>query len=85
MKTQKSPDFDGTVVDAIETAGRRIAEAISPMIPGSSDASGGHVESLTEAVMGVTAGLCSIAAAIEHLAEAVESSRSRDRVEGRTA
>ena len=52
-----------------------VANAITPNIIGSRDASGGHVESLTEAVMGVTAGLIRIAEAIDGLAEAV---RERD-------
>ena len=49
----------------------RLAAAITPNIPGSNDASGSHVASLTEAVMGVTSGLIAIAYAIEDLANAV--------------
>jgi len=55
----------------IERAAAKIADAITARAAGASDASGGHVESLTEAVMGMTRGLCSIANAIESLAEAV--------------
>lgn len=50
-----------------------IANAITPTdaLPGS-DAAGGHVASLTEAIMGVTSALVSIAGAIEELARAVD-------------
>ncbi len=48
-----------------------VASAITPYASPANDAVGGHVESLTESVMGVTAGLCRIADAINNLAEAV--------------
>lgn len=48
---------------------KRLADAITPNTIGT-DAGGGHVESLTEAVMGVTKGLFAIAAAIDGLASA---------------
>ena len=76
----RSYDTDGSgeggenVVDVLDRLARRaarIADAITPNIVGNKDASGGHVESLTEAVMGVTAGLCAIAEAIDGLAAAV--------------
>lgn len=38
------------------------------------DEAGGTVTSLTEAAMGITAGLCKIAEAIDRLASAVEDS-----------
>lgn len=62
-------------LEVIETMARnigRIADAICPFtaIPGK-DAAGGHVASLTEAVMGMTSGLVLIGEAIESLAEAV--------------
>ena len=41
-----------------------LARAITPNCTGSRDATDGYVKSLTEAVMGVTAGLCEIASAI---------------------
>ncbi len=63
----------GSIKDLSESA-KRIAYSITPPVAGNKDASGGHVESLTEAVMGVTGGLCKIAEAIESLAEAVRSS-----------
>ena len=56
----------------VARAAHRIASAITaPGAPGR-DASGGHVQSLTEAVMGMTAGLQAIAEAIHHLARAIE-------------
>lgn len=79
------PDSNGeaaNVVDALAGAGlnigRMIAHSITPRdaSPGK-DAAGGDVSSLTESVMGVTAGLCKIADAIERLAEAVENQKPR--------
>jgi uncharacterized protein YukE len=62
--------------DEQSAALRSVANAITPRDAGAGrDAAGGTVDSLTEAVMGVTAGLCRIADAIEHLAEAL---RERD-------
>ena len=52
-----------------EDAIQRIGAAITPVTRGSVDAAGVHVESLTEAVMGVTAGLVKIAGAINNLAD----------------
>lgn len=51
---------------------RMVASAITPRgaLPGT-DSSGGHITSLTEAVMGITAGLFEVASAIRDLAEAV--------------
>lgn len=48
----------------------RLANSISPNISGGQDAAGGYVTSLTEAVMGITAGLVKIATAIDNLASA---------------
>lgn len=64
------------VVDKLARSTRRIADAITPNIAGGKDDAGGHVESLTEAVMGMTSGLLSIAGAIETLAQAVRESRA---------
>ena len=50
---------------------QRIAAAITPVVAGGTDATGGHVESLTEAVMGITGGLVKVAEAIGALAEAI--------------
>ncbi|MCF7984317.1 MAG: hypothetical protein K9L70_07930 [Thiohalocapsa sp.] len=59
-------------IQAVEAAGQRIADAITPFVgtPGQ-DAAGGHVGSLTEAVMGMTASLMHIADAVSELAAAV--------------
>lgn len=69
-------DLSEGVAGAIEHGFSSLADAITPVESlGGRDAAGGHVASLTEAVMGVTAGLVRIAEAIESLASAV---RSRD-------
>lgn len=56
----------------IEEAVRRLAASITPNVVGSQDATGSHVESLTEAVMGITAGLVQIANAIDRVADTME-------------
>ncbi len=56
------------IADALMSLGRCITPAAFP----GTDASGGHIESLTEAVMGVTEGLFAIAHAIDRLAETKE-------------
>jgi len=80
VRTLESPNVcdsnweSANVVDVINhlaNATSRVAKAITPRVAGGTDEAGGHVESLTEAVMGVTEGLCMIASAIESLAEAV--------------
>jgi len=63
-------EYDKGDYDEIEYSINRIASAITPACAGSSDETGVHIESLTEAVMGVTAGLCRIAESIGDLAEA---------------
>lgn len=82
IQTLQSPNVcdsnfeDANVVDvinALATATSRVANAITPNIAGNNDASGTHVASLTEAVMGVTAGLFAIAGAINDLAEQREN------------
>jgi hypothetical protein len=68
----------GDLVDIAEQlvfAVRGVRDAVTPVAAPGQDAAGGTVASLTEAVMGVTAGLCQIAEAIHALAGAV---RSRD-------
>lgn len=50
---------------------KSVRKAITPCVAGNHDATGAYVESLTEAVMGMTAGLIKIAEAISELAEAV--------------
>lgn len=68
--------IDDSSVENLAEQVRKISRAI---IPGDAapnrDATGGSVDSLTEAVMGVTAGLVQIADAINNLAAAV---RERD-------
>jgi hypothetical protein len=68
------------IAGVIANAAARIADAITPANAGhGADAAGGHVESLTEAAMGITAGLCRIADAINALAEAVAESANVSR------
>lgn len=60
------------VIQAIGDGLRALANAVTPLgAIGGNDATGGRVESLTEAVMGVASGLVRIADAIGDLAEAV--------------
>lgn len=60
------------VVASLASATFRLSDSVTPNVPGTQDASGGHVASLTEAVMGMTRGLYAIADAIEHLAQNTE-------------
>lgn len=74
LETASTTDRETNATDALVSLGnaaQRIAAAITPNVCGSSDDAGKHVESLTEAVMGMTAGLCRIADAITELSEAV--------------
>ena len=67
---------DITLADAVENLSdsqKKIAHAITAGCAEGTDATGGVVLSLTEAVMGVTAGLCRIADSIQSLADAIES------------
>lgn len=57
---------------------QRIGDSITANLVGSFDATGGHVESLTEAVMGVTSGLVKIAEAIDGLSEAIKEASGRE-------
>ncbi|MBK8106844.1 MAG: hypothetical protein IPK42_15180 [Betaproteobacteria bacterium] len=65
--------------DVIAEAVKDLARAVTPMsaIAGE-DAAGGRVSSLTEAVMGITAGLVRIAEAIDDHADAVRTQRRRE-------
>ena len=64
------------VVDGIQRGFKLLANAITPAeAMAGTDAAGGRVESLTEAVMGMTAAMVQIAGAITDLADAV---RERD-------
>jgi hypothetical protein len=66
---------NANVVDVIDHLARRVGAVARAITPTDSlageDATGGRVESLTEAVMGLTAGMVQIANAIESLACAV--------------
>ena len=69
-------DYDDDVGNALADGFVKLARAITPLSAlAGTDAAGGRVESLTEAVMGVTAGLVQIAEAISDLAASV---RERD-------
>jgi hypothetical protein len=59
------------VADAI----RALRDAVTPNIHGARDATDGHVESLTEAVMGMTAALVQIAEGLHSIAGAVQELR----------
>ena len=56
---------------------RRIANAITSPVLAGTDEAGGRIESLTEAVMGITAGLFAISRAIDRLADASEDATDR--------
>ena len=61
-----------TIVEALSTAGRHIADSITPVrAVGTHDSEGSFVESLTEAVMGLTKAVARIADAIENVAAAL--------------
>ena len=58
-------------LDKVANQISRVASAIAANAAPGTDAAGGHVDSLTEAVMGITAGLVQVAEAIGDLAAAV--------------
>jgi hypothetical protein len=55
----------------IAVAVRKLAVAVTADAAAGKDAFGGHVASLTEAVMGITTGLARIAGALESVAQAI--------------
>ncbi len=63
------------VLDSLANATSEVARNICADATPGEDATGGRVDSLTEAVMGVTAGLVQIASAISDLAEAVRETK----------
>ena len=69
------PNCDMSITDAAAELAYRtkqVANAITPIVAcGNTDAAGGHVTSLTEAVVGTTSALVQIAEAIQSLADAV--------------
>lgn len=77
---EKDDRPDTNVVDALESIARgleSVANAITPSsaLPGE-DKTGGNVNSLTESVMGVTAGAVKICNAIDRLGNAIEDELS---------
>ncbi len=58
-------------LDGVQRSLRRVADAIAPVAAPGKDTAGGHVECLTEACMGMTAGLCRIADSLADIAEAI--------------
>jgi len=67
----KLPYNIAEAVEHLAASSQHIADAITPAGAPGTDAAGTSVWSLTEAVMGITAGLCEIASAINNLAESV--------------
>lgn len=64
------------VVDTIQQVASglyAVRNSIAPNVAGGTDAAGGHVTSLTEACMGITAGLMAIASALESVAAAIDA------------
>lgn len=62
------------LIKAIDGVGDTIANAITPIgVSAGKDAIGGHVGSLTEAVMGMTAAMVEIASALSLIASAIET------------
>ena len=57
--------------EAITAAAARIGSAITAEATPGPDAAGGCIASLTEAVMGITAGLFRVAEALDGIAEAI--------------
>lgn len=74
----KANDVNKEMIAAVVNAIGNFERAITPrgsgntLIMGGKDETGGYVSSLTEAVMGVTAGLCKIAESIDRYTEAVD-------------
>ncbi len=71
----------GNIEDVAEAI-TGLAHAITPCAVAGHDDAGGHVESLTEAVMGNTAGLMAIAEAIGDLATAFRERTEAERSAG---
>lgn len=82
MATKKESSMEKQLTEAVDQLSlemNRIANAITPVgaVP-SHDATGGTISSLTEAIMGMTAGMVQIAEAIEILAEAIKENKNAD-------
>jgi hypothetical protein len=78
MENRSMSDNKGIEMAELTRSVNRVAKSIADFnaAPGH-DETGGTVDSLTEAVMGITAGLCRIADAIESLAQAVSTAREK--------
>lgn len=67
--------MDEDTIDLLQEASanlRSIANSITPSnAAAGKDCCGGSVDSLTEAVMGITSGLCEVASALREIAEAI--------------
>jgi hypothetical protein len=69
---EDGPDFVLSISQALEEGFAKLANAITPIgVAPNHDATDGTVLSLTEAVMGITAGLVRVAESITYLADAV--------------
>ena len=64
--------YEDVALEGIADAIYSLRKSITPIAMPGTDAVGGSVDSLTEAVMGITGGLCKVADAIDRLASAVE-------------
>jgi len=73
VASHDSDTYSGSLAEATFAAGRKVANSITPTGVGNgTDATGGTVGSLTEAVMGLTAAMVKIADAIDRVAGAIE-------------
>lgn len=73
MNGEDDPSLEEAII-ALSNQTRQIAQAITADGAPGRDETGGTISSLTEAAMGITAGLCDIASAIRYLAEAIRES-----------
>lgn len=90
VHTLRSPnvsDSNGEVANVVDVINHlanatwRVAATIKdPQASPNNDETGGYVNSLIEAVMGMTTGLCKIASSINYLADAVRE-RDSDRTD----
>ena len=74
-----SGPVDSRLLDAVQKLARHVGDVAIAITPSAApelegrDEAGGTVTSLTEAVMGITAGLVRVADAISELADSVET------------
>lgn len=69
MTDSQVSEICGTMGNALS----EVAKSITPDLRPERDAAGGMVQSLTEAVMGITSGLFSIASELSRIASAMEA------------